>query len=1281
MRLSAGIKALGVAAAGLWLFAGTLHAQSGTSSLSGRVTDPQGSIVPGVTVTLTSVATATSRTGVTNESGLYQFGAVPPGLYELTAELTGFKTARIRDVELRVDTPQRQDVKLEVGGLAEAVTVQAETPLVNRMDASLGNSISREQIRNLPIEALNVVHLLSLQPGAVFIPQRPNLVLGDTGFNDPRQGATNGARADQQTVTLDGIDVNDPQTQAAYTSVLRMTSDALQEFKLSTSNYGAEMGRSSGPQVSLVTRSGGNSFTGSGYELLRRTSTSSNEYFLKLSQLSSGQPNKAPKLDKDIFGGSFGGPLRRNRLFFFGNVEALREKSETPATRDVPSASYRDGVLMYRCATAAQCPGGSVQGLTNSFNVPAGYQGLGPAQIRQLDPLGIGPSLAVSQYMKQYPMPNDPGIDGVNLMRYRFAAPIENNFKTYVFRTDAKLTASGAQNLFVRVNAQDDAINGVPQFPGQSPRTVRAVKNNGVAVGYDSVVSSRLMNSLRYGLTRVDFTNQGLLKESYVRLRFLDTFDAITSTNGRKVPTHNIVDDISYLKGTHTIKAGTNLRFATVDRFDNANSFSSASINPSWTAGIGRRYAPGNAFCTAPICGQLPVVATNFQAGYADTFTGIIGVLTQATGQFNYDKNGSVLPNGVPVPRRFGYNEYEGYVQDTWQLRPNLTITGGVRYAYYTPPWEKDGNQVAPSVSLGALFQQRAEMAAKGIPDNTLKPFTFNLAGKANGKKGYYEPDYNNFAPRVSFAWTPRGSGPLGWLAGNERLTIRGGYAKVFDRLGQGLATQFDAVGSFGMSTTLSSPFGAAYETNPGARWTDVNKLPPTLPTAPKGGFPSTPPLEAGVIAQGLDDTLVTPSAHMMDLVFSRELGRGFSFEAAYVGRRGRDIPVRYDLFMPLNLVDPKSGTDYFAAAQQLIKATQGAGISSNAGAAAYTAIAPIAYWENLWAPARTATLTATQAMARAFNQNAPDFITALYDADESCSPACSIYGPFAYFNRQYDSLGSLGTFGHSRYDAMQLSLRKRFTAGYQFDFNYTLAESKDSASSVERGSFFGNYGAGGYSGFLINSWDSESTYSYSDFDVRHQFNFNWVADLPFGRGKKFGRDTNSVVNQFVGDWSVAGLLRLTSGFPFNVQNCRSCWPTNWNLQGNASLVTPGKLPQTDRTMNAVDGRPSPFANATDALTYFRYDLPGESGVRNMLRGDGYFTIDLSVSKAWTIWGSNKVRFRWDTFNLTNTPRFDVGQVTMFPDRSGFGRYDGTLATCDAQAGRCMQFALRYEFD
>jgi hypothetical protein len=239
---------------------GPAWAQSGTTSISGRVTDVQGQVIPGATVTVTSAATAATRSGVTNESGLYQFSALPPGVYNLTVELTGFRTARLDKLELRVDLPARADVELEVGSLTETVNVEAHTPLINTVDASIGNTMSQEQIRNLPIEARNVVHLLSLQPGAVFVPINPD---DPNRRDDPRYGSVSGSRADQQNVTLDGIDVNDPQLQIGYTSAVRVSQDALQEFRVSTSNYGAEQGRSSGAQVSLVTKSGSNEYTGS----------------------------------------------------------------------------------------------------------------------------------------------------------------------------------------------------------------------------------------------------------------------------------------------------------------------------------------------------------------------------------------------------------------------------------------------------------------------------------------------------------------------------------------------------------------------------------------------------------------------------------------------------------------------------------------------------------------------------------------------------------------------------------------------------------------------------------------------------------------------------------------------------------------------------------------------------------------------------------------------------------------------------------------------------------
>lgn len=1273
-----GLLALLIAGAGT-----TAWAQTGTASVYGEITDTQQQVIPGATVTLTNSRTNVAQTQVSDERGAYRFVNIQPGTYQVKVELAGFKTAVIENVVLQVDSTTKQNALLEVGGVAETVSVVSESSQLNTTDASLGNALSREQIRALPVEAQNVVHLLSLQPGAVFIPVNIN-----SDPEDSRYGSVTGARADQQNVTLDGVDVNDPQNQTAYTSAVKMTQESLQEFKVSTSTYNADMGRSSGPQVTLVTRSGTNQFDGAGYWQLRRTATSSNEYFLKLAQVGAGRESKPPKLDKDIVGGSFGGPIRRNRLFFFGNYENFREQSETPVTRQVPSNSFRDGVLMYRCAVASACPGGSVRGFSNTHGVPSGWYGMTPQEIAAIDPLRIGPSVAASQYFRQYPSPNEPGLDGQNLMNFLFAAPIENKFHTLVTRADYKMTESGNHNLFGRFGMQDDTINNPPQFPGQPPRRQRLFNNYGLAVGYDSVLSRNLTNSFRYGLTKIDENNAGVTNRNYVTFRFISPFDGagdadgFTFTDTRETPTQNIVNDLSWFKGSHTLKGGTNIRFTRIPKERFQNSYLSATVNPSWVNGIGRRNMPGSAFCTSPACLALPPVATAGQAGYADAWLNILGVLSSATQRVNYDREGNAQPAGSAVAREIATDEYEFYIQDAWQIRPNLTVTAGVRYSLYSPPYEINGLQVQPTISMGEWFDERQRNAAAGIPSNRSPIVTFDLSGPANDRPGFYAWDKNNFAPRVAVAWSPSAEGGF-WrfFTGDNELVVRGGYTKVFDRVGIGLATNFDQGFAFGMSTSLTSPFGLAYEENPAVRFRDTSTLPPTLPAPPRGGFPQTPPRRAGIITQSIDDTLTTPSAHMVSAVVGRDLGRTFAVEAGYIGRFGRDLLVRRDIAMPLNLVDTRSGMDYFTAAQMLIRAAQAAGLTGNSPAAAYQAIGSIPYWQNLFPDAASATLSATQAIARAFMQNGPDWITALYDMDTACVPACSIFGPYAYFAEQYDSLAAVSSIGRSNYHGMVLTLRKRYSDGVQFDLNYTLSQSKDTGSQVERGSAFSNFANGGYSGFLINSFDPESNYGISDFDVRHQINFNWLTELPFGRGRRFASNAGGFTNAIIGDWSIAGLARWTSGFPFNVYNCRSCWATNWNLQGNAMLADPNRLPETQTTKNAVDGRPSPFANPTEALTFFRRALPGEVGIRNLLRGDGYFTIDLGIAKAFSMGiADHRLRFRWDVFNLTNTPKFDVGQLNMFPDRAGFGRYDGTLATCDAQAGRCMQFALRYEF-
>src|ERR1051325_8162528 len=282
----------------LLLTVATLGLAQSTTSLRGTVTDRSGAAVGNATVTLNSPERSFERTTSTTPEGAYEFTQLTPGAYSLTVDSNGFKKYQQKGITLLVNTPATANVALEIGARAEVVEVTAEAAVVNTQDASLGNAISEHQVKELPLEGRSVPDLLSLQAGVAYTGNRTD-VDRDT---DTRSGAENGARSDQSNVTLDGVDVNDQVNGDAFTSVLPVSVDSLQEFRVTTSNYNADQGRSSGAQVSLVTKSGTNAFHGSAYEYHRNTITSANDYFVKETELQNGEPNTPLKLIRNIFG-------------------------------------------------------------------------------------------------------------------------------------------------------------------------------------------------------------------------------------------------------------------------------------------------------------------------------------------------------------------------------------------------------------------------------------------------------------------------------------------------------------------------------------------------------------------------------------------------------------------------------------------------------------------------------------------------------------------------------------------------------------------------------------------------------------------------------------------------------------------------------------------------------------------------------------------------------------------------------------------------------------------
>jgi hypothetical protein len=292
-----------------------------------------------------------------------------------------------------------------------------------------------------------------------------------------------------------------------------------------------------------------------------------------------------------------------------------------------------------------------------------------------------------------------------------------------------------------------------------------------------------------------------------------------------------------------------------------------------------------------------------------------------------------------------------------------------------------------------------------------------------------------------------------------------------------------------------------------------------------------------------------------------------------------------------------------------------------------------------------------------------------VYKGIGASEPNAATQTDYTFLSPQFASLYAWRSNSNSSYHAMQVNLRKSFSQGVQFDFNYTFSKSIDLASDAQR--IEGT--TGGLSGQVINVWDPTQHRGVSDFDTTHQINLNWIAELPFGKGKFIVPNAGRALNAVIGDWELSGVARWTSGFPLSVTNGAN-WPTNWELSGFAETI--GK-PETHKT-RAADGTVNLFADPSgpNAIGAFRADFPGESGQRNILRGDGFAGLDLGLSKMWKVRESQDIRFRWEVFNALNLNRFNVATASLsLTNSSTFGNYTSLLTS-----PRVMQFALRYEF-
>ncbi len=811
------------------LLTSQLWSQIATSSLRGTLSDPSGALVSGASLTLVRPDTGFTAKMTSNPEGSYIFQQVAPGNYELTVAHEGFAT-QTAEVHLLVNQPVALNLTLKIASGQATIDVQAEGQSLNTTDASIGNAVANETVEALPLEGRNVPDLLSLQPGVLYLSHNIDQ------DQDSRSGSVAGARSDQGNMTLDGLDNNDQIRGYGFTGVLRSTVDSVDEFRVTTVNPGAESGRSSGAQVNVVTKDGTNELHGSLYEYNRDTITAANNWFNKEAEIAAGQPNKPGKLIRNTFGAAIGGPLRKDKLFYFANYEAQRTAENQQEILQVPTQSFRNGSITYPSAN------GSVQTLSNNqfASMDPKCPGLGTC------PLGPGPNPAVLQLMNSYPLRNG-GLagDGYNTASFTWSAPNPLNLSTYIARID--YSPSDKHRMFVRGNLQGDHESLPPQFPGQSPSSFYTDDSKGFGAGEIWSITPALVNNVRYGFTRQGYAGRGVGKGPYVTFQTLSNPVAETRTTITRAPLHNFVDDLSWAKRKHNFQFGVNYRLIHDQVSSDASSYNTASsyIGEAHDdiANTGSSLDPG-AF-------GFPAVAATFDTSYSYAAMNLAGIVAWGADNYSYRATrtgGTLQPQGALVNRDFKTNQLDYYIQDTWRALPNLSVTFGMRQMFIQTPYEVNGQQVSPTISMHAWAQMRASQAALG---SSVQPvISFTPSGKTNDGKPFWPMAKSNIGPHIGLAYSA-----------NARTVIRAGFGMVFDNYGLGIANILATDGSAGLLG--QNAVGGEWTTVDAApRFTSLQSLPTFSVVQPPSStitFPYTAPLGAGGVVSVADDKSRTP--------------------------------------------------------------------------------------------------------------------------------------------------------------------------------------------------------------------------------------------------------------------------------------------------------------------------------------------------------------------------------------------------------------------------------------
>lgn len=1204
-------------------FSPNLLAQKDTGNIVGTVRDATGGLVASAKVTVSDVDRGTTFVATTNDSGEYFAGPLKIGRYTVSVEKEGFKTAVAGPVDLRVQDRLAIDVTLQVGAASEKMVVTATELHLETETSDLGQIVDSRRASTLPLDGRNYAQLALL--GAGVAPSEPgSRVSASYGFS------ANGARALQNNFLLDGIDNNanlgDVLNESAF--VIQPSVDAIAEFKVQTNSYSAEFGRGNGAIMNAMIKSGTNNFHGDLYEFFRNDALDAANSTVK-QQGFGREPYK-----QNQFGVTLGGPIIKNRTFFFADYEGFRSREGLILNSTIPTQNMISGdfssILTNTPVFASDISGSATAQIARDCNGNPTFVGeLFDARLTQTSnlnpngfcgvPIGVDASGNPTNMFKTTSNPSGtasidplaarlaalyPSPNSTNSAFNYLALPVEqttrNNFDV---RVDHKFTEKDYS--FVRFSYEDqprfipspfkNALDGGDFFSGSEDNSYRSV-----AISETHMFSPAFINEFRLGYNRINAHRFQINYNANVasqlnfpgvpfapdngglpNITFSDGSSPTIGSSGflpsiEKQNSWVFTDNLTKVAGKHALKMGGEVRIEQFTIFQPAASRGTMSFGTGFTANP-----------AAPIEFTVANDNNSGAAGGNAFASFLLGI-----------PDGGTITNLHNIDYR--RHIYAAYLQDDWKISGKLTLNLGLRYEVFGTIKEAHNEQATFDFASDSLI------VPKGVKAQLTPTLAALIPISATGTPGLVKPDLNNFAPRVGLAYK---------IA--DKLVLRSGYGIFyggqengpFSNPSPGFNPPFFVTEAFTMPCTLNIA-------NPALGPNDCAI--PGLDTL-ANGFPANALVDPNTpILYSIDPRIRTPYNQQWHLGFQYQLPSDTLLDISYAGSRGLKLFNFYNGNQALPATDPQFAT-----------------LCNDPAAGITPSNCPTA-------PRRPAKI-----------------------CDNANPPNC---------NSVFDtSIALFRSDGFSNYHSLQVRLEKQFSHGLQFEASYTFSHAQDNASSASLGS--------ANQGDFRLATQPKAEYGNADFDIRHRFVFSYIYELPFGKDKAFGRDSSRAMNQFIGGWQVAGIVTASTGNWFTPTDISSNLSTS-DCGGTVAIscARPNRVGNPNAKPCAISGQPPTMFNTCAFVSNAAVGSFGNAG-RNIIQGPGFQNWDVSLFKTFPVREEMRFEFRAEFFNAWNhaNPEFTNPDTVAenFGTELGSSSYGYTGYT---RPPRRIQFALKFYF-